>query len=74
MSKSETTTTPRLRCVAVVWKRDTLRYTGRTKGGFEMHYTQAQCARAATCPDRLCRQHAAMLNPAILKPPYHEHV
>lgn len=68
------TTERRLRCVAVVWKRDTYRYTGRNKSGFEMYYSKKQCSRAATCPDRLCRQHAAMCNPLTLEPAWHEHV
>lgn len=48
----------RLRCTAVVYKRDTYRRTGRTKFGFEMHYIKAQCSRRATCGAGLCRQHA----------------
>jgi hypothetical protein len=50
-------------CEAVVYKRDTYRYTGRTKSRFQMHYTRAQCSRAAVT-NGLCRQHAAKLNPA----------
>jgi hypothetical protein len=65
------TTPQRRRCVAVVLKRDTLRYTGRSKSGFEMHYTKTQCARAATCANTLCRQHAAIPNQRILERPYH---
>lgn len=33
------------RCKAAVWERDTMRYTGRVKGGFEMHYNKRQCRR-----------------------------
>lgn len=46
------------RCDAVVYKRDAFRYTGRSKNGFEMHYTKDQCSRRATCPDGFCKQHA----------------
>lgn len=50
----------RIRCDAVVWRRDTYRVsrdgTGRK---FRMHYTRTQCRRWAACGD-LCRQHAEM--------------
>lgn len=45
------------RCAAAVWKRDTYRYTGRSKGGFEMHYNRKQCSRRAVT-NGLCSQHA----------------
>lgn len=44
------------RCNAQIYKRDTLRYTGRVKGGFEMHYRKDQCSRRAT-KDGRCWQH-----------------
>lgn len=44
------------KCIAVTYKRDTLRYTGRGKGGFEMHYIKTQCSRNAT-KDGFCWQH-----------------
>jgi len=44
------------RCEAFVHKRDPYRRTGRSKGGFEMHYTRAQCSRRAVAQG-LCRQH-----------------
>jgi hypothetical protein len=44
------------RCTAAVYHRDTYRRTGRTKSGFEMHYTQSQCVRRATRDGR-CWQH-----------------
>lgn len=46
------------RCKAAVWKRDTYRYTGRVRGGFELHYTKEQCKRKPT-HDGYCWQHAA---------------
>lgn len=51
--------TPRLRCVAVVYHRDTYRID-RGKRHFKMHYTKDQCARAVIGDGRLCRQHQAM--------------
>lgn len=36
------------RCQAVIYKRDTYRYSGRGRGGFEMHYSKEQCSHAAT--------------------------
>lgn len=44
------------RCRRVVLHRDTYRYTGRVPGGFEMHYTEAQCERAAQA-NGYCWQH-----------------
>ena len=44
-------------CKATVWERDCYRYTGRGKGGFEMHYNRHQCRRTATHGD-YCWQHA----------------
>lgn len=60
----------KLRCIALVWKRDTYRYTGG-KLRFEMHHTKAQCSRAA-CDGRLCRQHSKMPNKAVIDPPWHK--
>jgi hypothetical protein len=45
------------RCRVVIYKRDTYRRTGRTKSGFEPHYTKEQCSRRATSGSR-CWQHA----------------
>lgn len=45
------------RCQAVIYKRDTHRYTGRGRSGFQMHYDKEQCSRAAKTGD-LCGQHA----------------
>lgn len=47
------------RCNCTVHRRDTYRYTGRGKGGFEMHYLNGRCSRKAKEGD-LCRQHAKM--------------
>lgn len=50
---------PRLvipRCRAVVYRRDTYRYTGGPRR-FAMHYDRGRCKRAAVEGD-LCRQHA----------------
>ena len=44
------------RCEAVIYKRDTYRRTGRTKSGFELHYTRQRCSRQAK-GDGLCAQH-----------------
>lgn len=48
-------------CHAAVLVRDTYRRTGRTKSGFEMHYTERQCRRKALrgCGN-LCAQHYGM--------------
>jgi hypothetical protein len=43
-------------CQAAVWHRDTYRYTGRGKTGFEMHYRREQCKRRAGS-NGLCYQH-----------------
>jgi hypothetical protein len=45
------------RCRAMVLKRDTYRYTGRTKSGFELHYSEEQCSRCPG-PSGYCWQHA----------------
>ena len=45
------------RCAAQVRKRDAYRYTGRTKGGFEMHYTRQQCSRNPLNDSEWCWQH-----------------
>lgn len=42
-------------CQAVVYRRDTYRYTGGPKQ-FAMHYTRSQCRRHAK-DDGLCWQH-----------------
>ena len=34
-------------CKETVYVRDTYRYTGRVKGGFQMHLTRRQCSRKA---------------------------
>jgi hypothetical protein len=44
-------------CEYIVYKRDTLRYTGRTKSGFEVHYTKRQCSRKAKDGCKYCAQH-----------------
>lgn len=44
------------RCQALIRKRDTYRYTGRTKSGFEMHYTKEQCPFRAV-KDGRCGKH-----------------
>ncbi len=43
-------------CKGATYKRDTYRYTGRVKGGFEMHYTKRNCTRRQVAP--YCWQHA----------------
>lgn len=48
-----------VRCRAVVWRRDTYRYSGRGPSGFSMHHTRCRCRRRAG-DGGLCRQHAAM--------------
>ena len=35
----------KVRCIAVVWVRDTYRHTGRGAGGFELHYNRQRCSR-----------------------------
>lgn len=48
---------PRCRCA--IYRRDVPRYTGRGRGGYEMHYTKRQCSRKATNEaGTLCTQHA----------------
>ena len=44
------------RCRAVVYKRDTYRYTGRGKTGFELHYQRGHCRHKAVS-NGLCWQH-----------------
>lgn len=44
------------RCKAVIRKRDTYRYTGRTRSGFELHYRQVQCSKIAVVNGH-CREH-----------------
>lgn len=45
------------RCRKQVYVRDTYRYTGRGKSGFEMHYKRQQCARKVKDGDTYCWQH-----------------
>ena len=47
------------RCKATIWKRDTYRYTGRGKSGFEMHYNERRCSRSAVT-NGYCKQHAEL--------------
>jgi hypothetical protein len=44
------------RCREVVYVRDTYRYTGRGRSGFELHYTRKRCSRKAKY-DGYCWQH-----------------
>lgn len=44
------------RCRAVVYRKDTYRYTGGKKR-FEMHYQKGQCKKNAIEGSDLCRQH-----------------
>lgn len=44
------------RCKVAVFVKDTYRYTGRGKGGFEMRYTKRQCSRRAI-KDGCCKIH-----------------
>lgn len=48
-----------LRCTATVYTKDTYRYTGRTRSGFEMHYNKRRCGRRFVhcCDLKLCKQH-----------------
>lgn len=64
----------RPRCQIAVYKRDTYRYTGRTKSGFRMHYNREQCARAAIEGRDCCAQHAAMIDGgrSLVRAQYHE--
>jgi hypothetical protein len=50
------------RCKGATFKRDTYRYTGRGKGGFEMHYIQGECTRRANASG-YCWQHQPMYAP-----------
>ena len=45
-----------MKCNAVIYKRDTYRYTGRGRNGFEMHYTRLRCSRKASHGE-WCWQH-----------------
>lgn len=47
------------KCRILVHRKDTYRRTGRTKSGFEMHYSKGQCARAPKV-DGMCLQHSRM--------------
>lgn len=53
-----------MQCDAAVYRRDTYRYSGRGGSGFEMHYEQGQCKRAASVGP-LCWQHAE--RPSVLR-------
>ena len=44
------------RCEAGIYKRDTLRYTGRGSSGFEMHYTYERCSHKVKINGR-CGKH-----------------
>ncbi len=48
------------RCKAIVYHRDTYRYTGRGKTGFGLHYCQKQCKRKALA-DGYCYQHQRLV-------------
>lgn len=52
-------------CAAIVYKRDTYRRTGRTKSGFEMHYTKQRCTRRAVV-GLFCWQHQYEAPPSDL--------
>lgn len=66
----------RRRCQIAVFKRDTYRRTGRTKSGFEMHYSKEQCSRAALESRDCCKQHATMIDRGrdLPRADYHEFV
>ena len=49
--------TEKPKCNAVIYKRDTYRYSGRGRGGFSLHYRRQQCSRVAV-ERGFCRQHA----------------
>lgn len=56
----------RLKCDAVVWKRDTYRVNrDGTKRKFKMHYSRCRCSRWAV-EGPLCRQHANMIGVVML--------
>ena len=44
------------KCEAIVYIRDTYRYTGRGKNGLELHYKRCRCKRDAQ-PNGYCWQH-----------------
>ena len=49
-------------CTAMVYVRDTYRYTGRGKARFAMHYIRRQCRRPITVvATGLCWQHAQLI-------------
>ena len=48
---------PRRNCQCILFERDTLRYTGRGKYGFQMHYRQRKCKRKALETSKYCWQH-----------------
>ena len=49
---------PRTGCLARVYRREQLRYTGRGKSGFTRHYVQGRCGRSVGEHQKLCWQHA----------------
>jgi len=55
----------KVRCRAHVYKPELLRRTGRTKGGFERHYTRHQCRRTSIAGRRTCWQHGDR-NPMLI--------
>jgi hypothetical protein len=50
------TVNPKARCEQIVYVPDQLRYTGRGRSGFEMHYNRRRCKRTATSGS-YCWQH-----------------
>lgn len=58
--------TERVRCNAVVWRRDTYRVKRGAKSGFAMHYDRSRCRRAAQPGSDLCAQHRAMVGGVML--------
>ena len=49
----------REQCEAIVYHRDTYRYTGQGPSGFSMYYDEERCKRKAQGMG-LCSQHLAM--------------
>lgn len=56
-------------CRRAIYKRDCLRRTGRSKSGFQMHYTNCQCSRKAKIKG-YCTQHARELG-VVYEPAAH---
>lgn len=46
------------RCIKIIYIKDTYRYTGRGKGGFELHYSKRQCIRSPLKGTDFCWQHS----------------